>query len=128
MAGEELFALYEKTGNRLIYEEVYFTRRKMLAVFGCLSILEGKPEYLHKLEEVLDGICEEECWRCPPMWRGTVIRTGVSAWICSPPKQLRLWLRSSAWWRPAAGKPAEKGTGQCFPPYPGAFYEFPAAL
>ena len=49
VAGEELFALYEKTGNRLIYEEVYFTRRKMLAVFGCLSILEGKPEYLHKL-------------------------------------------------------------------------------
>lgn len=77
VAGEELFALYEKTGNRLIYEEVYFTRRKMLAVFGCLSILEGKPEYLHKLEEVLDGICEEECWALPahverdrdPDWR-----------------------------------------------------------
>ena len=44
----------------------------MLAVFGCLSILEGKPEYLHKLEEVLDGICEEECWALPAsMWRGT---------------------------------------------------------
>ena len=76
-AGEELFALYEKTGNRLIYEEVYFARRKMLAVFGCLSILEGKPEYLHKLEEVLEGICEEECWALPahvdrdsdPNWR-----------------------------------------------------------
>ena len=61
-ADEELFALYETTGNRLKYESVYFARRKMLAVYGCLSLLEGKPEYLKKLEEVLDGICEEECW------------------------------------------------------------------
>lgn len=76
-AGEELFSLYETTGNRLIYEEVYFARRKMLAVFGCLSILEGKPEYLHKLEEILEGICGEECWALPahverdsdPNWR-----------------------------------------------------------
>ena len=60
-ADEELFALYETTGNRLKYESVYFARRKMLAVYGCLSLMEGKPEYLKKLEEVLDGICEEEC-------------------------------------------------------------------
>lgn len=37
----------------------------MLAVYGCLSLMEGKPEYLKKLEEVLDGICEEECWALP---------------------------------------------------------------
>lgn len=64
-ADEELFALYETTGNRLKYESVYFERRKMLAVYGCLSLMEGKPEYLKKLEEVLDGICEEECWALP---------------------------------------------------------------
>ena len=64
-ADEELFALYETTGNRLKYESVYFARRKMLAVYGCLSLMEGKPEYLKKLEEVLDGICEEECWALP---------------------------------------------------------------
>ena len=31
---EELFALFETTGNRLEYENVYFRRRKFLAVFG----------------------------------------------------------------------------------------------
>ena len=29
---EELFALFERNGNRLQYEEVYFKRRKFLAV------------------------------------------------------------------------------------------------
>ena len=34
---EELFALFETTGNRLQYEEVYFRRRKFLAVFGIAA-------------------------------------------------------------------------------------------
>lgn len=101
----------------------------MLAVFGCLSILEGKPEYLHKLEEVLDGICEEECWALPahverdrdPDWR---IRVDLFA---SETAQALAEIISLVGDR-LPGKPAEKGTGQCFPPYPGAFYEFPAAL
>ncbi len=74
---EEKFALYETTGNRLIYEEDYFRRRKFLAVFGCLAILDGKKEYLDKLCQVMLGICEEECWALPahvnrsrePHWR-----------------------------------------------------------
>ena len=48
-ADEELFSLFEKTGNRLRYEEVYFLRRKYLAVFGCLSILDGGEAYVKKL-------------------------------------------------------------------------------
>ena len=76
-ADEELFSLYEKTGNRLRYEEVYFTRRKYLAVFGCLAILDGAETYVKKLVEVLKGICAEECWALPahvhrdvdPDWR-----------------------------------------------------------
>lgn len=74
---EEKFALFETTGNRLIYEEDYFCRRKFLAVFGCLAILDGKQEYLDKLCQVMLGICEEECWALPahvnrssePDWR-----------------------------------------------------------
>ncbi len=76
---EEKFALTEKTGNRLIYEEVYFTRRKYLAVFGCLAICdeENRKRYIRRLEDILDDICEEECWALPahvdrksnPEWR-----------------------------------------------------------
>ena len=76
-ADEELFSLFEKTGNRLRYEDVYFTRRKYLAVFGCLAILDGGERYVKKLVEVLKGICDEECWALPahvhrdsdPDWR-----------------------------------------------------------
>lgn len=63
---EELFALYENTGNRLKYEAVYFLRRKFLAVFGMLSILYKEKEDIIKLEEVLTDICSEECWALPP--------------------------------------------------------------
>lgn len=74
---EELFALYENTGNRLIYEEVYFLRRKFLAVFGLKAVLSREEEDIRKLEEVIEDVCGEECWALPahvnrktdPDWR-----------------------------------------------------------
>lgn len=95
---EELFALFERTGSRLQYEEVYFTRRKFLAVLGlkgiCLAeelrvqkagngisdLPEEKKIYFKKLAEVILSVCEEECWALPahvdrsknPDWRNTV--------------------------------------------------------
>lgn len=62
---EELFALYEETGNRLIYENEYFERRRFLNVFGLLSIWYEREEDLHKLEEVIREICLEETWALP---------------------------------------------------------------
>ena len=64
---EEDFARFETTGNRLIYEDAYFARRKYLAVFGCLSIFAqgDRSRYLEKLEEIILQICEEECWALP---------------------------------------------------------------
>ena len=77
---EELFALFETIGNRLKYEEVYFTRRKFLAVFGMAVYIFRRQEDVEKLEEVLNEICAEECWALPahvnrrdnPDWRNTV--------------------------------------------------------
>ncbi len=76
---EEKFALTEQTGNRMIYEDAYFTRRKYLAVFGCLAICDVKERkrYIRRLEDILFDICEEECWALPahvdrkndPDWR-----------------------------------------------------------
>lgn len=69
---EELFGLYEKTGNRLTYEKVYFTRRRFLAVLGLEAIAQ-KEERGHieravtdKLAQVMEDICREECWALPP--------------------------------------------------------------
>lgn len=62
---EELFSLFETTGNRLQYEEVYFMRRKFLAVFGMAAYLWKQEEDVTKLTEVLEEICNEECWALP---------------------------------------------------------------
>lgn len=62
---EELFALFETTGNRLKYEEVYFMRRKFLAVYGLAAYIGKKKEDVDKLGEVLLEICSEECWALP---------------------------------------------------------------
>lgn len=77
---EELFSLFETTGNRLKYEEVYFRRRKFLAVFGMAAYIFQRAEDIVKLEEVLAEICNEECWALPAHvnrkenadWRNTV--------------------------------------------------------
>ncbi len=76
MLTEEKFALFQATGNRLIYEQEYFARRKFLTVFGVAAqwIKQEKLEKLgkcpkevifQKLEKVLLSICEEECWALP---------------------------------------------------------------
>lgn len=62
---EDLFALFETTGDRTTYERVYFRRRKFLAVYGMASILWKKEEDFHKLCEVIRGICGEVCWALP---------------------------------------------------------------
>ena len=72
---EALFALFEQTGNRLKYEKVYFTRRKILAILGLEAIarkLEGEQDaekgnatLYEKLEAVIRDICQEECWALP---------------------------------------------------------------
>ena len=46
---EEMFLLYEKTGNRLIYENEYFKRREFLVVFGLLVYWYKRPEDIEKL-------------------------------------------------------------------------------
>ncbi len=62
---EELFALFETTGNRLKYEDVYFRRRKFLAVYGMAAYMFKRREDVEKLAGILSEICEEECWALP---------------------------------------------------------------
>lgn len=77
---EELYSLYERTGNRLEFEAVYFERRKYLAVFGMLAVIKRRVKDIRKLEEIMLDICLEECWALPPhvdrtnnpVWRKTI--------------------------------------------------------
>lgn len=62
---EELFAIFENTGNRLAYEAVYFQRRKFLAVFGLKAVLDREERDIARLEEIIREVCGEECWALP---------------------------------------------------------------
>lgn len=79
---KEDFFLFHENGNRLVYENAYFGRRKYLTVYAILAlwsgelhkqgILEEKVEdseieaYVKQLETVLVSICcEEQFWALP---------------------------------------------------------------
>lgn len=82
---EKDFALFEQNGNRLVYENIYFARRKFLTVFGILALEEqadsgsASTQTMHKLSDVLVQICHEKCWALPahlsrsnPGWEYTI--------------------------------------------------------
>lgn len=62
---EELFAVFEKNGNRSIYEKEYFKSRRALATYGMAVAIRHRREDVVKLEEVMSHICDEECWALP---------------------------------------------------------------
>ncbi len=76
---KEMFLLYEETGNRLIYENEYFERRRFLVIFGLLVYWYKRTEDIKKLEEILMDVCDEETWALPahvnrqkPQWQREV--------------------------------------------------------
>lgn len=62
---EDLYAVYEETGDRLAFEAVYFKRREFLAVFGLVNVIKQQPEDIHKLEQIIRDICSEPTWALP---------------------------------------------------------------
>lgn len=62
---EEDFFLFQKTGNRLIYETAYFGRRKYLTVFGILAEYGKKQEDMELLAGIMDSVCDERFWALP---------------------------------------------------------------
>lgn len=62
---EEDFFLFQKTGNRLVYENAYFGRRKYLTVFGILAEFGKKQEDIEQLAKVMDSVCDERFWALP---------------------------------------------------------------
>lgn len=59
---------YLKSGNRLIFEQAYFERRRQLAVMALAVYLDSKEESgdtLHLLEQIIWEICNEYTWALP---------------------------------------------------------------
>ncbi|MCM1184588.1 MAG: heparinase II/III-family protein [Roseburia sp.] len=62
---EEDFFLFQRTGNRLVYENAYFGRRKHLTVFGILAEFGKRQEDIDALAAVMEAVCEERFWALP---------------------------------------------------------------
>lgn len=78
---KEDFFLFHETGNRLVYENAYFGRRKYLTVYAILALWSGElsrrgiideeleetseDRYIKRLEEILLSICRERFWALP---------------------------------------------------------------
>lgn len=61
-----LFRIYEETGERLPYEQVYFEKRKRLNAFAIMSLLRPKQKnYREALLQTAWSICDEETWCLP---------------------------------------------------------------
>ncbi len=62
---QEKFDLFHETGNRLVYEDAYFGRRRYLTVFGILAEYGQEQTDVEKLAEVMEAVCEERFWALP---------------------------------------------------------------
>lgn len=59
------YRLFETTGSRIEYEQLYFSRRKRLAVLAFLGLLDGDEGTLRALEDTIWAICDEYTWCLP---------------------------------------------------------------
>ena len=61
----DMFMEFEKTGNRLIYENAYFTRRKQLFSLVLTYVVEEDDKLINIIEEKLWEWCELYSWELP---------------------------------------------------------------
>ncbi|MDL2229249.1 heparinase II/III-family protein [Treponema sp. OttesenSCG-928-L16] len=59
------FKLFDTTGDRSVFQKAYFERRKRLVVYGLLSWLDRRADYISALEDSIWAICDEYSWSLP---------------------------------------------------------------
>ncbi len=66
------YKLYWTTGNRSVYEDHYFARRRALTATALLSLIyPEQPTYLEKTQDLLFCVCNEYSW-CLPAHQGAL--------------------------------------------------------
>jgi len=76
----DMFMEFEKTGNRLIYENAYFTRRKQLFSLVLTYVVEDDDKLINFIEEKLWEWCELYSWELPahiPLTLEAVEKEGI---------------------------------------------------
>lgn len=60
------FMDFVRTGNRIRYEDKYFSRRRMLNALVLAECAENKGRFLNDIINGIFFICEESAWQLPP--------------------------------------------------------------
>ncbi|MEP7285002.1 MAG: heparinase II/III family protein [Chloroflexota bacterium] len=60
-----LFRLFETTGERVEFENVYFDRRRRLLALALATVVDETDEYLVALSNVIWEVCNEYTWSLP---------------------------------------------------------------
>ncbi|MBN2165986.1 MAG: heparinase II/III family protein [Marinilabiliaceae bacterium] len=60
-----LYREYVQNGNRTNYQNIYFERRRRLAVMVVAEWLEQKGRFINDIADGVWGICEESTWAVP---------------------------------------------------------------
>ncbi len=60
-----LFRRFHDTGDRLAYEDAYFSRRRRLVAFGLRYLIYREKADLAALENILWSVCDEYTWALP---------------------------------------------------------------
>ncbi|KIL38783.1 hypothetical protein SD70_24155 [Gordoniibacillus kamchatkensis] len=72
-----LFAMFERSGNRLEFEKVYFEKRRRLTTMALLALIEPENRnYREALEDILWSICNEYTWCLPAHLKGSLETDG----------------------------------------------------
>lgn len=64
------FRLFDETGNRALYQEDYFKRRRRMSMFLLRVWLFKEAEDIKELEDILWAVCDEYSWVVPAHLRG----------------------------------------------------------
>ena len=59
------FMAFQRTGNRVNYEVLYFVRRHMLNSFVTAECVEGEGRFLDRIIDGIFAVCEESGWQLP---------------------------------------------------------------
>ncbi len=60
------YSLFSKTGNRVSFEDIYFTRRRMFNAFVLAELADDTGRYLDRIIDGIFLLCEESGWQLPP--------------------------------------------------------------
>ncbi len=61
----ELYLIYNRTGNNILYLKAFFERRAVLGILVLSECLEGKGRFLDQIINGIFCICEETTWMTP---------------------------------------------------------------